>query len=94
MAGLGERAGLDIAGESPGAFPLAAAFDSSNGDIYVANSESGTVSVISGATNLVQATITVGNLPEALTFDSANGDIYVANRGGSPDNAQIVRISG
>jgi hypothetical protein len=23
-----------------------------------------------------------------------NGDIYVANRGGSPNNAQIVRISG
>jgi len=35
------------------------------------------VSVISGATNAVVATVTVGNLPLPPVFNPMNGDIYV-----------------
>jgi YVTN family beta-propeller protein len=59
--------------------PKAFAFDKTHGNIYVANYGSNTVSVISGATNTVTKTITVGTHPTALTFDSKNDNIYVAN---------------
>jgi hypothetical protein len=42
-----------------------------------------------------QTELAAGQLehPTAVTV-AKNGDVYVANRGGSPNNAQIVRISG
>jgi YVTN family beta-propeller protein len=57
------------------------AYDSANGDIYVANSGSNSVSVISSSSNSVISTISVGSGPDAIAYDSANGDIYVANSG-------------
>jgi YVTN family beta-propeller protein len=55
------------------------AFDPSNGDIYAPGA--GAVSVISGTTNTVVATVPVGDSPTTATYDSSNGDVYVANTG-------------
>jgi YVTN family beta-propeller protein len=63
-----------------GDHPIAIAFDSANGNLYVANENSETVSVISGKTNtLVGNPIRVGGDPTAIAFDSANGNLYVVN---------------
>jgi YVTN family beta-propeller protein len=72
--------------------PNGIAFDSANGNLYVDNSVrvQSTVSVISGSSNTVIATIPVGKNPEGVAFDSANGNIYVAN---TDDNTVSV-ISG
>jgi YVTN family beta-propeller protein len=64
-----------------GISPYGVAFDSSNGDVYVTNFYSDSVSVINGATNTVIAGITVGLSPYGVAFDSSNGDVYVANEG-------------
>ena len=64
---------------SNGLEPNNAAFDSSNGYIYVTNSGSDTVSVINGKNNSVIKTITVGSNPDGAAFDSSNGYIYVTN---------------
>src|SRR5665213_2644897 len=53
------------------------AFDSANGDVYVANYGSHSVSVIDGSTNAVVDTMAVTGQPYALAFDPINGDIYV-----------------
>ena len=56
------------------------AFDSANGNLYVANYFDNTVSVISGQTNtVIGSPIPVGYDPRGIAFDSANGNLYVAN---------------
>src|SRR6267143_1768864 len=62
-----------------GPSPFALAFDPMNGDVYVANFNSRTVSVISGSSNTVVANVTVGSHPSAMAVDTADGDVYVAN---------------
>jgi len=78
---------IDIAGE-----PEYMAYNPVNNDIYVTNtgpnscsgcSGADQVSVISGATNTVVATVTVGNQAIWATFDPTNNDTYVTNAGGS-----------
>jgi DNA-binding beta-propeller fold protein YncE len=58
-------------------------YDGANGNLYVSGFWSvfvnGTVSIISGATNQIVATATVGWEPNGPTVDSDNGDVYVAN---------------
>jgi thermopsin len=64
-------------------------FDPSNGDIYVASAYSGEVSVISGGSNTVVATVSIpgGSEPwDDLIYDSQNDDIYVADSGNSDLN--------
>src|SRR5208283_338954 len=58
--------------------PQGAALDSQNGNLYVANYPN-SVSVISGTTNQVIATIGVGADPLTVAFDSQNGNLYVTN---------------
>ncbi|QSO54259.1 putative Ig domain-containing protein [Alicyclobacillus curvatus] len=62
-----------------GTQPYGVAYDATNGDVYVANEGSGTVSVINGSTNTVKSTITVGSGAADVAYDAANGDVYVAN---------------
>ncbi|MGD0718732.1 MAG: YncE family protein, partial [Thermoplasmata archaeon] len=71
-----------------GAAPFGVAYDGATGTIYVANSGSGNVSVISDSTNKVVATIAIGGTPTGIAYDPANGEIYVAN-GASNDVAVI-----
>jgi len=64
-------------------YPYGIAYDSGNGDLYVADDLSNNVSVISGATNtfLENITLTPGYLgqPGGITYDGANGYLYVPN---------------
>ena len=59
--------------------PEGMAYDSGNGNIYVANSQRSTVSVINDTNNTVVKTIAVGDWPLAVEYDGANGDLYVPN---------------
>src|SRR5207247_101536 len=60
-----------------GGEPDALAYDSENGYVYVTNSDSQTVSVISGT--VVVATVPVGDGPSGVAYDSGNGYVYVSN---------------
>jgi len=75
------QTGAVVAVVKIGHSPNGVAYDSLNGDIYVANHDSNTTSVIDGRTNKVIANVTVGMYPTGIAFDSANGDVYVANYG-------------
>ena len=59
--------------------PRFATYDSANGDVYVTDFFSDTVSVISGTTLI--ATMYVGSGPIFETYDSGNGYVYVENTG-------------
>lgn len=71
-----------------GMYPIGTAYDSANGDVYVANYGSNNVSAVSGATNRVVAAIPVGSYPYGVTFDPSNGDLYVTDSGS--DNVSVV----
>jgi YVTN family beta-propeller protein len=66
---------------SVGNGPMGIGYDSANGNMYVANFYSNTVSVIDENTNNVIVTIPLGSntSPADVAFDSANGNIYVTN---------------
>ncbi len=59
--------------------PSALAFNPSNNNIYVANTNSNDVSVIESSTNTVVSTVDVGDGPSALAFNPSNNNIYVTN---------------
>lgn len=95
---LGPRSGggTFIANVTVGGVPAAEVFDPVNGYVYVLNSASNNVSVLSRTS--VIANIDVGDLSqtycqtevERLAVDSATGDLYVANAG----SANVSVISG
>ncbi|MCI4345502.1 MAG: YncE family protein [Thermoplasmata archaeon] len=62
-----------------GSWPEGAAYDPTNGYLYVANSGSNNVSVING-TKLI-ATVGAGSSPVSVTYDGTNGFVYVSNSG-------------
>lgn len=68
-----------IANVTVGSEPWGLAFDSANGDVYVANLGSNTVSVINGSTNQVVTNVPVGFGPFAVAFDPSNEEVYVTN---------------
>jgi len=75
--------------------PAALAVDSLTQKIYVANSFSDNVTVIDGVTDLVVATVNVGNNPTALDLNLASNRIYVTGTGNGTvsvidGNAQAV----
>jgi YVTN family beta-propeller protein len=70
--------------------PIAGA-TSSAGNIYIANSGSKNVSVISGGVLAVTATIPVGTNPVAIAGNTANNKIFVVNNG-SNDVTEISAI--
>ena len=55
------------------------AYDSGKGEIFVANQEGDTVSVISDSNNIVVATVNVGSSPHGEAYDSGRGEIFVTN---------------
>jgi YVTN family beta-propeller protein len=61
--------------------PNGIAFNPNNGDMYVTNEVSDTVSVIDGTTNTVIGTIPVGDLPDGIAFNPNNGYVYVTQFG-------------
>jgi YVTN family beta-propeller protein len=64
-----------------GSGPYKDAFDPDNGNIYVANTFSNSVSVINGTSNKVMTNITVhsGETPRDLAYDSADRKMFVAD---------------
>ncbi len=73
-----------------GVQPTDAAYGGANGEVYIVNSNCppsppytlcgpGSVSVISGGSNQVVATIGVGLLPGGVAYDGRNGEVYVTN---------------
>ena len=68
-----------VAVTSVGDFPHALEFNPSNNNIYVANRDSGTVSVIDSTNNTLLENVVVGTGPIALEFNPSNNNIYVAN---------------
>ena len=59
--------------------PYGVAYDSGKGEVFVANSFSNNVSVISDASNSVVATIPVGTYPWGEACDSGKGEVFVTN---------------
>ena len=55
-----------------GSEPYGIAYDSAKGELFVANHNSGSVSVISDSTNTVVANVSVRS-PLGVTYDSAKG---------------------
>ena len=70
-----------------GAQPLFLAYDSGNGEVFVANFNDSSVSVISDSSNTVTATVSVGTNPVGVAYDSGKGEVFVAN---SSDNTVSV----
>src|SRR5260221_1088222 len=62
-----------------GRFPVGVAVNPRTDTIYVANANSGTVSVISGRTNTVVGTIRVGRVPGGVAANPRTNTIYVTN---------------
>ena len=68
---------IPIATITVGSNPEAAALDTANGDVYVANGGSNSLTVLDGATDKVVGNVTVGTQPEGIAYDSSNGYLYV-----------------
>ena len=62
-----------------GTFPQYLAVNPNTGNVYVANPGSASVSVISGSTNQVIATVPVGKDPEGVAVNPNTGKAYTAN---------------
>jgi YVTN family beta-propeller protein len=71
-----------------GHFPVGVAYDAANAAVYITNSGSNTVSVVSAFNNSYVSTIPVGNEPWGVTYDPANGEVWVANAGS--DNVSVI----
>ena len=80
------RGGTVVATVPTGTYPLAVAYDSGNGYIYVTNQYSNNVSVINGTT--VVASVAVGVWPVGVAYDGRNGYVYVANYGSN--NVSVI----
>jgi YVTN family beta-propeller protein len=67
------------------------AYDSGTSQVFVANSGSNTVSVISDSTNTIAHTVTVGTTPDAVAYDSGTSEVFVANSGSN--NVSVISDS-
>jgi YVTN family beta-propeller protein len=68
-----------VANVGVGSFPFGLAYDSGKGEVFVANSFSNIVSVISDSTDKVVANITVGSNPNSVAYDSAKGEVFIVD---------------
>jgi YVTN family beta-propeller protein len=77
-----------------GANPADSVADSDNGDLYVANSEPGSVAVVNPVSFHVVQWIQVGVNPTAIAYDPLLDQIYVADSGsaasGFPGNVTVI----
>jgi YVTN family beta-propeller protein len=77
VAVVNETSGVLVTNISVGPEPALATLDYGNGNIYIADRGSDTVSVISGISNQVIATIPVQGTPYSILADSATGNVFV-----------------
>ncbi|HEY6238547.1 MAG TPA: PEGA domain-containing protein [Thermoplasmata archaeon] len=71
-----------------GGDPFGVAVDNATHQVFVTNSGSNNVTVVSDQTYLPVASIPVGTTPYGVAFDWATGDVYVAN--GGSDNVSVI----
>jgi YVTN family beta-propeller protein len=64
-----------------GSYPWGDAYDPSTGQVFVANYDSNSISVISDTTSTVVATVAVGYGPQGVVYDARTHQIFVANSG-------------
>jgi YVTN family beta-propeller protein len=76
---------------SNGLGPIASAYDSGKGEVFVADLNTDNVSVISDTTNLVVATVAVGGAPAGVAYDSAKGEVFVTNA--NSNNTVVASIA-
>ena len=79
--------------------PYYAAVSAVSGDVYVTsfpakNSDKGLVTVISGRTNKVIATIPVGSYPGQAVISPKSGEVYVTSTGASATSSTMTVING
>lgn len=77
-------------GVEPGGIVQGIAVDPDNGEVYVANTLSDSVTVIAGTTLQVVATVAVGGYPSGIAVDPATGDVFVTDR----DSNELSVIDG
>jgi YVTN family beta-propeller protein len=59
-----------------------------NGEMYIGNQESRTVSVLDDQNNIVIDTISINGIPNVIALNPNNGDMYVTNS--YPDIVSII----
>ncbi len=64
-----------------GTQPYGIAYNAANNNMYIANVGSSTVSVISGSTDSVIASILIGKIPAFIAYAPPNNKLYVSNAG-------------
>lgn len=64
-----------------GVGPIGIAYDSGQSEVFAANQNDGTVSVVSDVTGAQVAVVAVGALPTGVAYDAAMGEIFVTNWG-------------
>ncbi len=57
--------------------------DPAQGDVFVANTALGTVSIVNAGSESLRATVRVGFAPTSIVYDPANGSMVVADRNSS-----------
>jgi YVTN family beta-propeller protein len=85
--------GVVIATMRVGPAPVGIAFNPNNGNMYVANTISNTVSVLDSSTNTVITTIRVGAAPIDIAFNANNGDMYVTYFGATGPGDAVSLIA-
>ena len=80
-----------IQGQVPGGLvdPILVAFDSTNGDVYVAPSYTGNLSEISGSRNVAIASIPLATNPYAVGYNGADNQLLVTDS----DSSRLFAVS-
>jgi YVTN family beta-propeller protein len=91
--------GLGQQGVAVDSYPIGVAVNPVTKKVYVTNEFSNTLSVISGLTDSVANTITVGNFPYGVAVNPFNDRVYVTNRGSNtisvidgPTNTKLSNV--
>jgi len=66
-----------------GISPIGLAIDSGKSELFIANSWSNSVSILSDASHHVVGSVSVGSQPAAVVYDSGKGEVFVVNSNGS-----------
>jgi YVTN family beta-propeller protein len=91
-SGIGiAKADSVIATVPVGSHPVTSAFNPNNGNMYVTNQGSNSISVIDGRTNtVIGSPIPVGTSPSGIAFNPNNGNIYVTNTNIGSNTVSII----
>ena len=92
IAVMNESSGTIITTIPGNSYPSLAAVDYRNGNIYVANEGSNTVSIISGASNQLVGNVALEGTPYSMLTDSLTGNIFVGT--GTVNQSDAVYTGG